>query len=286
MKVAVIGSNGFMGKNLCNVLRNYKVKILEFSSSLGGGINSITGNLPENFCFTESIDALIYMAQSPFFREMPQKAGHLLSVNQISAVEAAIAAINAGAKLFIYMSTGSVYAPSFAKMSEDSELDRKNWYALSKIHAEECLSLLSKEIKIINVRPFGVFGPSQTDRLVPNIIRNIKNKTPIMIYPKSESLNDDGLAVSLIFVDDASYIIKHLLFNGGPDVINIGGPEPYSLKYIAEKIGKLMDIKPIFELKTKPRNSDLIADISMLNKIMKPQFHSFEKALSITLKSY
>jgi nucleoside-diphosphate-sugar epimerase len=59
--------------------------------------------------------------------------------------------------------------PVFVPIRKQTPLYRDEWYPLSKLHAEEALSLYRRYMDVIIVRPFGIYGPGQKDWLVPNL---------------------------------------------------------------------------------------------------------------------
>ena len=62
-------------------------------------------------------------------------------------------------------------------------------------------SLYSPGYKFIVVRPFGVYGPKQTGRLVPNLVHSIRNGTPINLQANPENVFDrDGLKISFVLL--------------------------------------------------------------------------------------
>src|SRR5262245_4623383 len=109
MRVTIIGSRGFLGRALVARLTQRGWDVEGISSSSPGGLDPITGLLPAEFSFRPDTAAVMYLAQSPYYRQVPERADHLLAVNVVSAVKAAEAARRGGVRRFVYASTGSVY---------------------------------------------------------------------------------------------------------------------------------------------------------------------------------
>ena len=122
-----------------------------------------------------------YLAQSPRYRQTPEQSAHLFAVNCVAATQAAEAARRAGVNRFIYASTGNVYQSSFLPLAETAPVRRDNWYALSKVMGEDALALYRPYLDITIARIFGVYGPQQTDKLVPMIAERIKARLPIFL---------------------------------------------------------------------------------------------------------
>lgn len=273
MKVLIIGSSGFMARNLASALLNFGAEVVLASSSDSSGIDPRTGLLPDGFSVQTGTTAVVYMAQSPGYIDVPEQAPHVLSVNSLSAVRAAKAARAAGVSRFIYLSTGTVYAPCFSPISESFPVRRDNWYSLSKLHGEEALELFRPDFDIVVLRPFGVYGPGQTGRLVPNLVESIGAGRPITLQPSLYDADDlSGLKISLCFVDDATNIIIEILRNGGPSRLNIAGPEALSIREISERIGKIIGRPPQFSVGSTKRNFDLVADTTLLRNSLNPSF--------------
>ncbi len=286
MKVLVVGSRGYMGRHLVAGLVARGVDAIGVSSSDGSGVNPESGLLSDQFSVPPGTRAVVYMAQSPRYRQVPEHASHVLAVNTLSAVRAATAARTAGVERFIYVSTGNVYAPTFAPIPETGPVRRDGWYLLSKLHGEEALALFRPEMEIIVVRPFGVYGPAQTGRLVPNLLASVKGRRAITLQPRADVADDqDGLRISLCYIDDATEILVRLAQKGGPACLNLASSEALSIRGLAEAIGHVTGRSPIFQMSSTARDSDLIADTSLLVGTLAPKFTSLRDGLAKTISA-
>lgn len=285
MQIAVIGAGGYIGRNLIARLGSVGDYVIPYSSSTNNVFDARTGVLNDDVQIPKGTDCVVYLAQSPFHRQMPDMAAHLWGVNVVSALKAADLARACGAKRFIYASTGNVYAPSFFPHREDASTRRDDWYALSKVHAEECLALYRNDISITVARIFGVYGPGQTGRLVPNLVQSVRSGVPVKPAPNPCSIEDrGGLKVSLCYIDDVVEIFSQLIHKSLPDVINVAGPESLSIRDIAQAIGERLGVTPKFEVSDHPRAFDLLADITTLVETLNPIFTPFNEGLKRTLE--
>ena len=285
MKVVIVGSGGFIGSHLQKFLQSEGIQVQGASSTDGTGIVPHTGVLPDDFSIAPGTDTIVYLAQSPYYNMVPEKFPHLVNVNVVSAVKIAELARRAKVRRFIYASTGNVYALSFAPFSESSPVRKDNWYSLSKVHAEEALSLYKNDMDLVVMRIFGVYGPGQTDKLVPKLLSSVLNDKEIFIEKNPEDPSDlDGLKISLCYIDDIVEIISHLISKGGPSILNIAGNKAASLRQIANLMGHLLGKEPVLTDADRCRRGDLIADISLLKRILKPQFTSLESGLKKTIE--
>ncbi|AFY41480.1 NAD(P)-dependent oxidoreductase [Nostoc sp. PCC 7107] len=285
MKILIVGYKGFIGKYLFNHLKLLGADVYGISSSEKNGIDGETGILSEQFTISPGTDAVIYLAQSPYYRQIPEKATHLLNVNVISAVKMVEIARKAKVPRFIYTSTGNVYTPSFQPLIETSSLNINNWYSLSKIHAEEALALFRNDMDITITRLFGVYGPGQTDKLIPRLINTILQGNKIFLERNQNDINDlDGLKLSMIYIYDLVEILTELLrksFNHY--LLNISSQEVLTLREIANKIAIFSQKQVNIELADKIRYFDLIADTTLLNQALSPIFTPFNIGIEKTI---
>lgn len=285
MRVTVVGSRGFLARALIERLERNGCDVEGLSSSSPGGIDPATGLLPADFSLRDDTRAVVYLAQSPFYRQAPDRVDHLFAVNSHSALRLAELARRAGVRRFIYASTGSVYAPSFQPLAEGAPVRRDRWYPLSKLHAEDALALLRGQLEVVCVRPFGIYGPGQSGMLVPNLLRSIVDGQEITVDRHPHVAADrDGLKISLCYVDDAAAAIERLLeVRDPPPVLNLAGRQPVSIRHIAESIGAALGIEPRLRQVDRIRETDLIADTTLLEKSLGAPSTDFETGLARTM---
>ncbi len=262
--VAVIGAKGYVGQHLCDRLIKNNMDVLRFSAGDINGISLTTGLFPESFSLPSELSAVYFLAQSPHYRNAPQQSVHLLSVNCIAATQAAEAARRAGIKRFIYASTGNVYKPSFTPISESSPVRRDNWYALSKVMAEDALALYRNDLDVTITRIFGVYGPGQKDKLVPMLAGMIQNGKDISIDKNPTNPQDqDGLCVSLLYIDDLTKALLSLLTIQNCEVINLAGAHPVSIRSLATELSNSFNLPLRIQMNDTERAFNLISDTQL-----------------------
>jgi nucleoside-diphosphate-sugar epimerase len=283
MRIAVVGSSGFIGRHLCDALAGRGSEVVAISST-AAAFDDRTGVLTDDLPSPGSLDAMVYLSQSPYYRDVPRQAPHLWGVNVISAVKAANWARLAGARRIVHASTGNVYAPSFIAHSESDPTRKDDWYALSKLHAEEALRLLP-DVSVTSLRLFGVYGPRQRAKLIPNLVGKIRNGECVRLQRHPDDGKDaDGLRLSLTHVDDVVRVMVHLLEAGGPPVMNVAGPGAFSIRDIAIALGGQVGIEPRFEIDAAPRAFNLIADNSLVATLVGGGFTSFASGIGPTVE--
>ena len=273
MRVVVVGSRGFIGTALAKSLMRSGDDVICLSSSEEGGINPKTGLFEQSTGWADEADCFVHLSQSPALAAQPPDPAHGLAVNLVSAVQTAMEAIRVGASRLIYASSGSVYEPSFEPLTELSPLITDNWYAMSKVFAEQALRRFSGEIDICILRLFGVYGPKQQARLIPTLVNKISNQQAITLAPGSiTDKNPSGFEISLTHVDDAVKIIEHIMLDGGCGTLNVAGDDVMSIKEISMILGERLSENPIFEIQENCRPGNLISDNSKLD-----QYYSGDK---------
>jgi len=281
MSVAVIGAGGFVGRQVCSELVAKGVDVLPFSAGKPSGISLETGLLPVGFTFPRGVEAVYFLAQSPRYRELPEQSAHLLSVNCVAVAQAADAARKAGVVKFIYASTGNVYVPSFSPHAETSPIRRDDWYALSKVMAEDVLALYRSYFDVTIARMFGVYGPCQVGKLVPIIADSVRSSREVSVDRNPTDGEDlDGLRVSLIYIDDLSDAMLKLLTTRSCEVMNLAGSEAVSIRRLANALGAVLGIEPRIVVSNKYRDADLIADVGMYEKLFGPHKISLEEGVA------
>lgn len=282
--IAIIGSNGFIGSKLVEFYKAKGEHVVEYSSKSDNFVDQ-SANLVPNFEVIKNSETVIYLSQSPNYRNFPEKYNELIKINSLLPFEVARHSIIAQAKKFIYFSTGSVYKPSLLPLDESSDLNRESSYPLSKIHGEENLKILSKDIQICCVRPFGVYGSGQKNMLVPNLISSIKEGREIFIDRPEGGNIADGLNISLSYVGDLVSTIDQLVrCDELPFELNLAGEESYSLLEIVTEIGSLLKCKPNIVIRNERRQGNLIADTSKLKKFARLERTTLRDGLIKTLE--
>lgn len=282
MKLVSVGCGGFLGKEITRLAKAEKVNLMGFSSKTKKGIDPDTGDLRKAFSIPTGTQAVIYLAQSPEAQAGTSGAIHAMRVNCQTALATALRAVDAGVRRFIYLSTGSVYSPSFAAMGETWAVRRDSWYPLTKLHAEEALGLLKDKIAVTVIRPFGIYGPNQKARLIPKLKEKILAGDPISLEPrlrKKNLIHDGGLKISLCHVEDAAKAILHFSAHGGPPCVNLASPEALSIKEIAQRLGEQMGKAPEFHVDTQFRSHDLVADTCLLSRCCPVDFRPFSEGV-------
>lgn len=284
MRVAVIGAGGFVGRHICAELLARGVDVFPLSAGRPGGIALESGLFPVGFTLPRGVEAVYFFAQSPRYREMPDESVHLLAVNCVAVAQAAEAARKVGAVKFVYASSGNVYVPSFSPHTETSPVRRDNWYALSKVVAEDVLTLYRSYLDVTIARMFGVYGPSQVNKLVPMIADAVRSNREVYVDRNPTDDEDlDGLRVSLIYIDDLAKAMLKLLETRKCHVVNLAGSEAVSVRRLANVLGASLGVAPRIAVSSKYRDADFIADVGVYKRLLGPPQTCLEEGVARVL---
>lgn len=274
MNALVIGSGGYIGRNLSAYLKGRGWEVSGASSRDGTGIDPATGLFCQGFAIPPGTQAIIYLAQSPYSGSADIDPWHVFNVNVGSAIRAAQLGGDVGVKHFVYASTGNVYRWSIDPYREDAPLRRDEWYAMSKVHAEEALAHFASTMEVKVLRLFGVYGPNQRDRLVANIIDRVLGSRDISVdrTPEETNARQDGLRISVCYIEDLCRIVEAAIVYGGAGVMNVASDDVPSIRELAQIVAELTSRPANLVAIDHVRSGNLIADIARLKTSLNPTF--------------
>jgi UDP-glucose 4-epimerase len=260
MKIAITGVAGLIGSSLARSLMSDN-EVVGFDNFIGG----YRDNVPENIYFKEmnvlditsedlsGVDIVVHAActahegLSVFSPKVITENTFGISVSLLQA------AINAGVKKFVYLSSMARYGyQDTLPFTEDMTPNPRDPYGVAKAAFEEILKIMSDihGIEYVVIVPHNVIGPGQvyTDpfRNVAGIMVNrmLQGQQPV-IY------GDGSQMRSFSDIRDVVEPLKTAIFSdvAAGKVINIGPDENFiTVKYLAEVIANQIgfDLDPIF----------------------------------------
>jgi UDP-glucose 4-epimerase len=269
-KILITGSNGLIGSKTIKMLKTsnevYAISHTNFSEE---NVKTISLDFNEKINFKsipDDIDTIIHLAQSPHFKDFPDKSLNVFNTNTYSTIQLLDFARQHKVKHFIYASSGSIYGMKNGPFNEDDpiKLDSEiNFYLTSKIASELILENYKKLLSIVILRFFFVYGPKQSPQmLMPHLINNVIANKEIILH------NYQGIKINPIYVDDAVEAIVSAMSLNGFYKINVAGNEVCSIKNIGETIGSLLNKIPLFKIIESATSKNLIANITSMKKIL------------------
>jgi nucleoside-diphosphate-sugar epimerase len=270
MRVLVTGGSGFVGSRLVESLAaQHDVWVVgrtpvqgarrvswvhwDLASPLAGG------TLPAQ------LDAVVHLAQSRDYRLFPESALAIARVNVGATLELLDHARQAGAKRFVFASSGGVYGGSDVPIKEDARVRPPDFYLATKVASETLANTYRPLFDVVNLRLFFVYGRGQgPDRFLTRLVRKVIAGEPVILFGR------EGIRVNPIHVSDVVTVMAASLGLNGSHVVNVAGPDVLTLRRLTELIGERVGRKPNFEERPLEINKDLVADAGLMNQLLVP----------------
>jgi len=282
----ITGASGFIGSEVVSrlagdwevwatvhqrPLENLPVKIVRADLA---GEWSTTG-------WPERVEAVIHLAQSEQFRRFPEGAGHVFAVNAQATVRLLDYARRSKARVFVLASSGNVYRQGPEILTEESPVKSGpglDFYSASKLAAELVVQSFSQLMRVIVLRFFFVYGPSQRPGvIIPRLTESVRDGRPITLA------GGGGFRFNPTYVTDAAQAVVGALDLSASQTVNVAGPEKGSVQRISRIIGQLLGREPVFEDRPEAEPESLIADVSLMTDLLGPPQVGLEEGLRRTL---
>ena len=221
MRILVIGSEGFIGKNISNffIKNGDEVVGIDFKASKALTVKykfirilSFNYNL-EDLLESFIPDVLIFAGGSANIQLSIEQPNLDFEANVVSVSKLleSVRKINLKCK-FIHFSSAAVYGnPKSLPINEDDNVNPLSPYGWHKYQAE----LLCKEyynvykLPTCNLRPFSVYGPGQYKLLFWDLFQKMKEDSSVVnLYGTGNETRD------FIFIDDLLNAIQLIIKNG------------------------------------------------------------------------
>ncbi len=215
--------------------------------------------------FPKHIDVIIHLAQSRRFREFPEAAMDMFAVNVASTLQLLDYARQAGARQFIYASSGGGYGSGpqpFVETDVFQPNARLNFYLMTKVHGETLVHKYTAFFLITVLRPFFVYGIAQHPQmLIPRLLHSVQDGQPIRLAGAS------GIRINPIYHLDFVEVLERCLVLQQSCTLNVAGGEILSMRQIGEIIGNVMGKAARFTADAE-RHGDIIGDIGRLERLL------------------
>lgn len=274
-RILVTGANGLLGRHAVATLREtHEVHAMVHTlpqDALDGVIYHVLDLASDwsTAALPSKIDSVFHLAQSSRFREFPELALDVFRVNVDSTARLLDYARRAGAKRFVFASSGGVYGAGAQAFTENSPIiphGKLGYYLASKLCSEVLVQNYAQLMGVTILRFFFVYGAGQKrSMLIPRLVDNIFEGRAITLQ------GNDGIRINPIHVSDAVRSLQSCLELEGSHTFNVAGPDVLSLRELAELIGQAVGKAPVFNCEeVEPKH--LVADIEEMQlKLVKPQ---------------
>ena len=237
MKIAILGSGGFLGSNLLEDLSQY-FECVAFSRKQAfaqASKNHVTFDICDPNTWTNLIDfqadcIINCIAYGVVRTEVDVQ--QMIDINYLHTIRLYNAlAEGVPDSYLIHIGTAFEYNLDEVMLSEEKTCVPKTYYGISKYLASNYLVEGTKLNHYTIIRPFNMFGPYEdTSKIIPGLIKAQQQKLPLLL--------SDGLQKrDYFFVKDLSSLIKNLIEKSSlrkHRVINAGSGKAIALRSLAE----------------------------------------------------
>lgn len=227
---------------------------------LSGALSELNALLPER------IDAVIHLAQSPFFRNFLEQAEYVFNVNVNATMYLLNLARTSGCTHFINASSGAVYAFSEQLLEEDGvELLKAGcgFYPASKQCGELIVNAYANLMNTVNLRFFFIYGRGlESSMLIPRLVGLVRQGSEINLQ------GSDGLRLNPVHASDAAKAVIRCLELDGSHTINVAGKDSVSLRQVGLIIGQALGLEAKFNVDSDQQAANIVADISTMQRLL------------------
>lgn len=260
--ILLTGGTGFIGSHIVEALlaAHHQLKVLTSSSSTHPNIQPYQGQLEllrGDFGnqqlmqqYLEGVDYLIHVAWTTVPKTATENPIYDAQSNLIGGLHLLEAAVAAGVKKVIFVSTGgALYGPpQYVPVDEQHPLHPISAYGTSKLALEHYLHFYYKNrgLDYTIFRIANAYGPRQNLTKNQGVIgiwlQKIKEQQPIEIW------GDGSVVRDYIYVADvAQLLVQSLAYQGATKIFNVGSGKGYSLNDILEACQRVTQEQPVVQ---------------------------------------
>jgi nucleoside-diphosphate-sugar epimerase len=288
MDVLLTGADGFIGRYLVPQLRRpHRVFALSRSPGSAQGVERVCADLTDPHlerALPPRVDAVVALAQARDYRLFPEKALEVFEVNASALLRLLDWSRRVGVRRFVYASSANVYPRSAGPITEDDRPAPGAFYGRSKYVGELLVGSYAECFACTVLRLFTVYGPGQTNMLIPNLIERLHQGRAVQV----EGL--EGLRLSPVHVGDVCRVFEAVLdetVSAPYSVLNVGGEETLGVRGLAEVLARVMGTTARLELLGGPEPGGWVADCRRLRaRFDLGPFVGLEQGLKETVDAY
>lgn len=281
--IIMTGASGFVGRSVSKTLARANhlfivgrkkpadIQCHFIEADLSKGLD--TSQLPP------AIDAVIHLAAITGSAGEERMA--VFNLNTASTVSLLEYAKSAGAKQFVFVSTGSACGYHEDAIQEHCKinLEELDFYSFTKAVSECLVQRYSQFFTTLIIRPFYPYGVGlPKESLIPRFVQKIKAGEPIVTFN-----NGKHPRLSLIHISDFSEAFLRALELEESTILNITSNEHLSIKEISEAIAELLNKKVHFIDKEDAAVKNRIGSTKKMARLLrlqpKAKFHHAVKEI-------
>ena len=269
MQVLVTGGSGFVGRHVvARLVRDgHDVVSLQRGRAAVAGARTLAIDLAElrPGDLPHGLEAVVHLAarlDNPF--GVDRSLAELAAPNVVGTLRLLEAAATLDVRRFVHGSTGGVgtNAAPGGRMSEDDPPGPVNAYGLTKHLAEQAVRAYAWPFSRVSLRYFAPYGRAGSNPLFAHHLGAIERGEPIEVG------RDGTPELNPIHIDDAvEATVRALAITGGPDVINVAGPDVVSMDRLITLLGEAIGRTPVIRATARHAPS-WAADIDRMTRVL------------------
>lgn len=280
MNIAVAGSDGFVGRNVCSLLEKvgHSIVPIDITSGLDLCDTAILDKIP-------AIDCFIHLANLVYVPASYEDPAKYYRVNYLTTLNALEICRKWNAKL-VYVSSYVYGPPQYLPVDEKHPVCPFNPYAQTKVICEKLCEGYQRDfgVNIAIIRPFNLYGAGQKGKLlIPEIVSQLKEGKK-QIQLKAASPRRDY--INVIDVARAIKLCAEKECPIGP--YNVCSGESVSVREITEIINRHLKQKVEFSFSSSDRPNEVDETRGAFNNLKalgwEPSI-SFEKGIKDIITS-
>jgi UDP-glucose 4-epimerase len=244
MKVLITGGAGFIGRHLTAALLRQAADVTVF--------DNLHRSAPTNVCngatfkladirdrsavasAMEGVEVVYHLAAQSNVLGSAADPDYSFSTNVVGTYNVLTCAHEQGVRRMVFTSSREVYGEAIAlPVSETAPLNPHNIYGASKAAGElYCSAFVSEGLDVTILRLANVYGPDDSDRVIPLFIDRALSCKPLVIY-------GNGKILDFVWIGD---VVQALVASASARVsgriINIGSGQGVTLPELASRILK------------------------------------------------
>lgn len=247
-RVVVLGSTGFLGKRICEVLRQTGTAVV--------GLGSKDLDLRKETCVTGLQDLAgedaVFVVSSALTPDRGQTLGTLAD-NLAMAVNVGKFLESCKIGMCVNIGSDAVYPLTANPITEDSPIDPAGYYGLAKYAGEKILerAAAASKVAFLNLRVTALYGPGDPHGSYgPNsFVKSLMKDKAVRIFGAGEEQRDH------LHVDDAALLIRRLMALRATGTYNLATGRSQSFSDIVAALQQAVPVS--FEVVSMPRKGPI-----------------------------
>lgn len=268
MRVLILGSEGFVGHNLVQGLKDSHDIFTADQLEQGHDKNYSKLNIVnyENVeKIVKDVDVVINLVAHTLVSSLSDFTLNA-QVNIIGLLNVLEACRKNNVKKIIFTSASSIVGePLTFKVSEKHLVTPKTAYGITKMASEHYLRLYNEMygLEYVVFRFFNIYGPYQKNGLIPSLYSRIVKEQPVTIFGQGDQIRD------YVYIEDVIPFFEKSISTKVANnlILNLGTGNGSTIMDVLNHLSKIINVEPTIDFRS-PRPGEIgnfVADTDLLN---------------------